>query len=262
MFKLSSEAWPVPYAVRVGLRVICFCGCAMIASALWLHATIVVAILIIVFFFAILCVSTPFRRFGSKYFSEDAVHFDKNLVEMDIAGVEYWKDNLILKDYEGSLDLVKFNSFEVYTRNVIIGEFVQRLAICIKVEFDGTDPEKTLNLYRSMRVVDSKASTEWKDWLRDRLPSKVRNVVTALAIQGRLSRFFHEDMDGEFLDLIQSAMKPELDLFGGGFIVKASYELLEQNEEAGEYDLSEAADRAFASQVERIRGTLPCVPEN
>jgi hypothetical protein len=225
---------------------------------MYLYAAIVLAVSAA----AIWYVSTPFRCFGSKHFSAETVHFDKNLAELDLTETEYWNNDPAVKDYAGSLDLVDFNGFYVRDISVRIGEMVQRLAICVKINFDGSDPKKTLNLFRSIRVLDPKASTEWRDWLKDKLSSKVANVIVALAIKGELSKFIHDGMAAELNELLQRYIKREIDLFDGVFVLKASYQLLAPNEDVKEFLLSERADLVSEPTITHIFGDLPCVPKN
>lgn len=260
--EVSSKPWGAPWFIRGVIRVLCLLGLVMIGYSLWIQAHLIVGVLVLVFFLVTFLVATPFRRFGSKYFSREAIHVDKNLVELDLAGTEYWNDDPVIKDYFGTLELVKFSMFLAYDRSVRIGALVQRLGVCVKISFDGTDPEKTLNLFKSMRVIDPNASPSWRKWLKEHLSPKIANVVTTLAIEGKLSRFIHENMDGEFLELIQRATEPELNLIGGGFVVKASYQLLDSSDDVDEFYLSEKADIASANQVRHVQGTLPCIPKN
>ncbi|MEI7791890.1 MAG: hypothetical protein WCI57_00160 [Candidatus Berkelbacteria bacterium] len=261
MKKEIGEVWLPPSFNRGVLIVLALIGIVPAACLLLHHAILYAVIMLLVSAVAIWYVSTPFRRFGSKQLKADAVHFDNNFVEMNLDESEYWNDDPAIKDYAGSLDLAEFQWSQISDRTVRIGDLVQRLAVCIRISFNGTSRTRVLNLFKSIRVLDPEASTDWRRWLKDRLPLKTWNVVTALAIEGKLSRFFHENMDGELLELIQRAMKPELDLIGGDFSVSASYQLLDSNEEIDEFYLYEAADNAFASQVKHVYGTSPCVPE-
>lgn len=261
MNKIGSESWPAPWFIHGVLRVLCLLGCVTLGYGLLIQANLVVGILIIVFFFAILCISTPFRRFGSKHFRAEAVHFDTNLVELDVAGAEYWKDDPAIKDYAGSLDLLDFKGFYVRDISVRVGEMVQRLAICVKINFDGSNPEKTLKLFRSIRVFDPKASTEWRSWLKIRLREKVALVIALLAIKGELSIFIHEDMAKQLNELLMQNLEREICILGGEFIFKASYQLLAPNEDVKEFLLSERADLVSEPTITHIVGSLPCVPE-
>ena len=259
--EVNAELWPAPWFIRWVLIVLCLASVMSIGS-LVLHNMYLYAVTVLVLSVVAFCyIYTPFRRFGSKYFDTEAVHFDNNLVELEIGGAEYWKSDPTIRDYAGSLNLAEFRGFFVRDINVKVGEMVQRMAICVKINFYGFNPERTLNLFRAIRFIDPTASIDWRGWLRERFSLKVADVVTSLAIKGNLSSFIHENMDNELNELLRDAMKPELDLISQEFTVFASYQLLASNEDVDEFFLSEKADQ-IKLPPRHIYGTLPCVPRD